>query len=64
MSDFLISVNMNKNMDFALKDLKMIHEGKKLLEIKDDITKNSIGEVKPFQTKKSKKQNDDYGYGR
>ena len=29
MSDFLISVNMNKNMDFALKDLKMIHEGKK-----------------------------------
>ena len=64
MSDFLISVNMNKNMDFALKDLKMIHEGKKLLEIKDDITKNSIGEVKPFQTKKSKKRNDDYGYGR
>lgn len=55
---------MNKNMDFALKDLKMIHEGKKLLEIKDDITKNSIGEVKPFQTKKSKKRNDDYGYGR
>ena len=64
MSDFLISVNMNKNMDFALKDLKMIHEGKKLLEIKDDITKNSIGEVKPLQTKKSKKRNDDYGYGR
>ena len=56
MSDFLISVNMNKNMDFALKDLKMIHEEKKLLEIKDDITKNSIGEVKPFKQKNQRNE--------
>ena len=65
-SDFLISINTNKNMDFALKDIKMLQEEKKLPEFKNDINHNIVDkneEVKSTRQKRTKKRDDDIGYG-